>query len=152
VPGWIGIASVKWVGRIEVSTTRLWSPWNTKWYPRSFSEQVVKSAFELPWEATLPRVEQVLQGRAWSATGPVKRVDVSTDGGATWQRARLHEPNRRSAWVRFSLPWTPPGSGPVELISRATGADGLRQPDRVPFNADGYMFYAAARHPVTVIG
>ena len=46
------------------------------------------------------------------------------------------------------MPWTPPGSGPVELISRATGADGLRQPDRVPFNADGYMFYAAARHPV----
>ena len=112
VPGWIGIASVKWVGRIEVSTTRLWSPWNTKWYPRSFSEQVVKSAFELPWEATLPRVEQVLQGRAWSATGPVKRVDVSTDGGATWQRARLHEPNRRSAWVRFSVPWTPPAQRP----------------------------------------
>ena len=45
-----------------------------------------------------------------------------------------------------------PQSGPVELISRATGADGLRQPDRVPFNADGYMFYAAARHPVTVTG
>ena len=131
VPGWIGIASVKWVGRIEVSTARLWSPWNTKWYPRSFSEQVVKSAFELPWEATLPRVEQVLQGRAWSATGPVKRVDVSTDGGATWQRARLHEPNRRSAWVRFSVPWTPAESGPFDLISRATGADGLRQPDRV---------------------
>jgi DMSO/TMAO reductase YedYZ molybdopterin-dependent catalytic subunit len=152
VPGWIGIASVKWIGRIEVSTARLWSPWNTKWYPRSFSEQVVKSAFELPWEATLPRVDHVLQGRAWSATGPVKRVDVSTDGGATWQRARLHEPNRRSAWVRFSVPWTPPAGGPVELISRATGADGLRQPDRVPFNADGYMFYAAARHPVTVIG
>ena len=50
VPGWIGIASVKWVGRIEVSTAQLWSPWNTKWYPRSFSEQVVKSAFELPWD------------------------------------------------------------------------------------------------------
>ena len=54
--------------------------------------------------------------------------------------------------MRFSLPWTPPHSGPTELISRATGADGLRQPDRVPFNADGYMFYAAARHPVTVSG
>ena len=59
VPGWIGIASIKWLGRLEVATTRLWSPWNTKWYPRSFSEQVVKSAFELPWDATLPRVEQV---------------------------------------------------------------------------------------------
>jgi DMSO/TMAO reductase YedYZ molybdopterin-dependent catalytic subunit len=150
VPGWIGIASIKWVGRIEVATSRLWSPWNTKWYPRSFSEQVVKSAFELPWEAALPDGPQVLEGRAWAAGAPVRRVDVSTDGGASWQRARLHEPNRRSAWVRWSLPWTPARSGPAELLARATAANGLRQPDRVPFNVDGYMFWAVARHPVTV--
>ncbi len=68
VPGWIGIASVKWVGRIEVSTARLWSPWNTKWYPRSFSEQVVKSAFELPWDGDAaarpqPRARRAARGR-----------------------------------------------------------------------------------------
>ena len=55
VPGWVGIASVKWLGSIEVSTSRMWSPWNTKWYPRSFSEQVVKSAFELPWDGVARR-------------------------------------------------------------------------------------------------
>ena len=75
---------------------------------------------------------------------------MSTDGGASWQRARLHEPNRRSAWVRWSLPWTPSRNGPTELLARATSADGLRQPDRVPFNVDGYMFWAVARHPVIV--
>ena len=32
VPGWVGIASVKWIGSIEVSDTPLFSPWNTKWY------------------------------------------------------------------------------------------------------------------------
>ena len=42
--------------------------------------------------------------------------------------------------------------GRIELLARATDADGLRQPDRVPFNADGYLFWAVARHPVTVSG
>jgi DMSO/TMAO reductase YedYZ molybdopterin-dependent catalytic subunit len=32
VPGWVGVASVKWLGALEVSDSRLWSPWNTRWY------------------------------------------------------------------------------------------------------------------------
>ncbi|MET0997576.1 MAG: molybdopterin-dependent oxidoreductase, partial [Marmoricola sp.] len=32
VPGWVGVASIKWLGSLEVSRTRLTSPWNTKWY------------------------------------------------------------------------------------------------------------------------
>jgi DMSO/TMAO reductase YedYZ molybdopterin-dependent catalytic subunit len=151
VPGWIGIASVKWVGSIEVSTRRLWSPWNTKWYPNSFSEQVVKSAFELPWDGVLPLGRRrELHGRSWSARGPIERVEVSTDGGASWRRAQLHGPNRRSGWARWTVPWTPRRRGRSELLARATDASGLRQPDRVPFNCEGYLFWAVARHPVTI--
>ena len=153
VPGWIGIASVKWLGRIEVSTTRLWSPWNTKWYPRSFSEQVVKSAFELPWEATLA-------AGAAGAPGPLVVGDRAGQAGRREHRRRRDlaagaaagaEPPLRVGALLTAVDALGQ-RGPVELISRATGADGLRQPDRVPFNADGYMFYAAARHPVTVSG
>ena len=32
LPGWVGIASIKWLGSLEVATTELTSPWNTKWY------------------------------------------------------------------------------------------------------------------------
>ena len=32
LPGWVGIGSIKWLGSLEVSTTELTSPWNTKWY------------------------------------------------------------------------------------------------------------------------
>ena len=92
----------------------------------------------------------MLHGRSWSPRGPIERVDVSTDGGESWHRARLHD--RRSAGGRASRCRGPrAGSGPVELLARATDAAGRRQPDRVPFNCDGYLFYAAARHPVTVI-
>ena len=75
---------------------------------------------------------------------------MSADGGASWQRAHLHGPNRRSGWVRWTLPWTPRRHGHTELLARATDATGLRQPDRVPFNCEGYLFWAVARHPVTI--
>ena len=153
VPGWIGIASVKWVGRIEVATSRLWSPWNTKWYPRSFSEQVVKSAFELPWGAALAAGRRhVLRGRSWAARGPVRDVEVSADGGATWQRANVRSAGGPAGWTRWSLPWTPRRSGRTELLASAADADGRRQPDRAPFNSQGYLYWAVARHPVTVSG
>jgi len=86
VPSWVGISSIKWVGQIEVSSTALFSPWNTQFY-RLFgpdyptdgapvSRQVVKSAFELPWDAQLAadRWHQ-LRGRSWSGnrTRPPRR-------------------------------------------------------------------------------
>ena len=111
--------------------------------------QPVKSAFELPWDAHLPAGERrLLTGRAWSGATPIRSVEVSTDGGARWQRARLHGPNLRDAWVRWELPWTPPRAGSYELLARATDRAGTRQPDAVPYNDGGYQFWAAARHPV----
>ncbi len=97
VPSWVGIASIKWVGDIEVSAQPLFSPWNTAFY-RLFgpahpeggtvplTRQTLKSAFELASGATFPAGRrQVLTGRSWSGAGPVARVDVSTDGGSSWR-------------------------------------------------------------------
>ena len=107
VPGWVGVASVKWLGALEVSDRRLWSPWNTRWYA-GLTAQPVKSAFELPWEATLEAGRcTTLTGRAWSGGAAIAGVDASTDGGDTWQRARLRGPNRRNVWARFELEWIP---------------------------------------------
>ena len=75
VPGWVGIASIKWLGRIEVSRSPLFSPWNTTSYrmtgaaypPDSppLTTQPVKSAFELAWGAELPAGQpHLLTGRA----------------------------------------------------------------------------------------
>jgi DMSO/TMAO reductase YedYZ molybdopterin-dependent catalytic subunit len=159
VPGWVGIASVKWVGSIEVSDTPLFSPWNTKWYRLTgpdypadsppLAEQPVKSAFELPWDAQLPAGRrQVLTGRSWSGRAPLRSVDVSTDGGANWRPARLHGPRVPNAWVRWELPWRPPAPGSYELLARASDREGA-QPATVPFNDGGYQFWAVVRHPVT---
>jgi DMSO/TMAO reductase YedYZ molybdopterin-dependent catalytic subunit len=161
VPGWVGIASIKWLGGIEVADHPLSSPWNTTSYrmvgpdypPDSppLTSQPVKSAVALPWGAELPAGRRTtLRGRAWSGSGPVRRVDVSVDGGASWRRARLAPPDAGRPWARWELPWTPRRPGASHVLARATDGAGLSQPDAVPFNESGYQFWATVRHPVTV--
>jgi hypothetical protein len=52
--------------------------------------------------------------------------------------------------VRWSFDWTPPGPGSYQLRARATDGTGQKQPETVPFNKNGYLFWAVVRHPVTV--
>ncbi|MEU9050787.1 sulfite oxidase [Streptomyces sp. NPDC048384] len=163
VPSWVGIASIKWVGDIEVSAQPLFSPWNTTFYrlfgpahPQEGSapvtRQTLKSVFELASGATFPVGRgQVLHGRSWSGAGAVARVDVSTDGGANWRRARLHDRPRADTWTRWSVNWKPDATGATHLLARATDTAGRRQPDVAVPNTQGYLFDAVVRHPVTVI-
>jgi DMSO/TMAO reductase YedYZ molybdopterin-dependent catalytic subunit len=163
VPGWVGVANIKWVGQIEVAAEPLDSLWNTTQYrligpdypadEPPLTNQAVKSAFELAWNAQLPAGQPViLTGRSWSGRGAIARVDVSTDGGQHWQRAELRGPNLPKAWVRWRLPWRPIATGARQLLARATDTAGRTQPDTVPYNTGGYLFWAVRRHPVTVVG
>ena len=90
VPGWVGIASIKWLGQIEVSDQPLFSPWNTTQYRMvggdypvdspPLTKQQVKSAFELPWDARLPAGGRLtLHGRSWSGDKPIRQVEVRVD-------------------------------------------------------------------------
>jgi DMSO/TMAO reductase YedYZ molybdopterin-dependent catalytic subunit len=157
VPSWIGIASIKWLGRIEVADTPLFSPWNTQFYRlfgpdhpvegTPFDRQVVKSAFELDAGARFPVGQRTrLTGRSWSANGRIRRVEVSVDGGARWRRARLV--GRGTAWQRWEFDWRPTAPGAFELLARATDERGTSQPDTTPYNTLGYLFDGVVRHPV----
>jgi DMSO/TMAO reductase YedYZ molybdopterin-dependent catalytic subunit len=163
VPGWVGVASIKWVGSIEVSRTPQQSFWNTAQYrmvgPQYPADspplgvQPVKSAFELAPGATLPAGSRTtVTGRSWSGHAPIARVDVSTDGGRTWHRARPRGANREHTWQRWAFDWTPKHPGERALIARAADERGHVQPDAVPFNTGGYQFWATIRHPVHVAG
>jgi DMSO/TMAO reductase YedYZ molybdopterin-dependent catalytic subunit len=164
VPSWVGIASTKWVGDIQVSDQPLFSPWNTRYY-RFFGDAYppegsapltrmnVKSAFELPWDATFAAGRtHVLHGRSWSGNGRVREVSISTDGGATWHAASTHRPDHARAWVRWEYPWRAPSApGSYALLARATDDTGATQPGSVPHNTLGYLFGAVVRHPVQVL-
>jgi DMSO/TMAO reductase YedYZ molybdopterin-dependent catalytic subunit len=161
VPHWIGVSSIKWVGRIEVSDQPLFSPWNTQFYRlfgpgypdegQPFDKQVIKSAFELDFGATVTAGRTVrLTGRSWSANGPIRHVDVSTDGGRHWHRARPVGPHASGAWQRWELDWCP-AAGSHELLARATDVHGHTQPDVTRYNTLGYLFDGVVRHPVTAV-
>jgi DMSO/TMAO reductase YedYZ molybdopterin-dependent catalytic subunit len=163
VPSWVGISCIKWVGDIEVSDVPLFSPWNTRYYrlfgPGHPSEgsapltrQVLKSAFELPWDARLSAGRRTaLHGRSWSGGGAVRHVEVSTDGGRTWRRARSRGDRGAPGWLRWEFPWRPAAPGPQVLMARAADASGTVQPDVAPYNTLGYLFGAVVRHRVTVV-
>jgi DMSO/TMAO reductase YedYZ molybdopterin-dependent catalytic subunit len=160
VPGWAGIASIKWVGQIEVSATPLVSYWNTRAY-RLFgpaypaggspiTTMAAKSAFELPWNARLPaNQDYVLTGRSWSGNGPIVRTEVSTDGGRRWHEAIPRDRACPAAWQRWEFPWRTPGPGSYAVQARATDITGATQPAAVTYNTWGYLFDGIVRHPVT---
>ena len=164
VSGWIGPASIKWTGRVEVSSKVLISIFNTEYgvmvgpdYPPQppfpgvvCTWQNVKSAFELPMNAVLPSGPQVVSGRSWSGKSSIRKVDVSLDGGKTWKPARLREPNIEKAWVRWDVDWTAvPGN--YTFRARATDTLGQTQPDKgPPYNFHGYLYDGVVDHPVWV--
>jgi sulfane dehydrogenase subunit SoxC len=162
-PGWIGVANIKWVGRIEVSEEPLFSQWNTESYvligpeykpspPAKgpiLSLQSVKSAMELPWGGEITADRRLLRGRAWSAQGRIDRVEYSLDQGKNWQRARLREPNIPKSWVRWDADWDArPGRYLIQV--RAADERGNSQPERFAFNEQGYLYNAVVDHPITV--
>jgi DMSO/TMAO reductase YedYZ molybdopterin-dependent catalytic subunit len=161
LPGWVGIGSIKWLGSLEVADTELTSPWNTKWYRMTggtyaadsppLTTTPVRSAWELPWAATLARRPEIeITGRSWSGAGEVAQVDVSTDGGATWGSARPFRSGHREAWTQWRYVWRAPSRGEHVLMARATDRAGRTQPLVTPYNDNGYFFDAVVRHPVTV--
>ncbi len=167
VPGWIGIANIKWLGSIQVFDTPL-ADTGIQWYDVQYrfgpaasypgqprlDRQTIKSAFELPWvadsPAPLPAGLQLLTGRSWSARGTISKVEVSVNDGATWQRATIKPGgNDHQAWAEWRIPWTAQ-AGTHFLKARAVDNLGNAQPDIVPFNDQGYLFNGIVRHQVNV--
>lgn len=163
VPGWVGSTSIKWLGKIVVSTAQQWTRNNTSSYVligddyppegeaegKVAKEQTIKSALALPWPATLTPGKQRIHGFAHSPHGHVARVEWSADSGASWNDAVLSGPQTQYSWARFEFSWDAP-TGEHTLMTRATDVVGNTQPDRVPFNEKGYLFNQPLPHPIAV--
>ncbi len=159
VPGWVGSSNIKWLGRIEVSTEKVWGRNNTTSYvlvgdayPESGEvviEQSIKTALALSWGATLQAGRHRIRGYAHSPHAPIVAVQWSLDNGATWRDARVMDSAMQYAWERFEIEWeaTP---GEHRLMTRATDRLGNTQPDTIPYNEKGYLFNVPLPHPITV--
>jgi sulfane dehydrogenase subunit SoxC len=158
VPGWAGISSIKWVGRIVVSREPVVVDTNTTSYvlegdaypePKAITHQPIKSVVALPWDGEVSAGPRRVRGFAWSPHGRISRVEVSLDDGTSWTDATLVEPVQPLAWVRWELPWEP-APGRYTIATRAHDERGNHQPDSVPWNRLGYLYNAVIAHPITV--
>jgi DMSO/TMAO reductase YedYZ molybdopterin-dependent catalytic subunit len=165
VPGWVGSNSVKWLGRIVVSSSKVWVRNNTtsyvmvgdEWPAARFAPAAggpittltVKSALALPWPATLPAGRQVLRGIAYSPNGRISRVQWRPGRDSAWRPARIVSPTLPRAFTWFELDWdATPGSHTV--LTRATDETGATQPLTAPFNEKGYLLNMVLPHPLEV--
>jgi len=168
VPGWYGMASVKWLTRIEVITEPFTGYQNAVAYrvateagdPGEPVTRIRPRALMSPpgWpdfmtrERFVPAGPVTLTGRAWSGRAPVTRVEVSTDGGSGWADADLApaEAAHPFAWRAWTHDWTAE-PGATELLVRATDATGETQPVEQAWNRQGMANTLVQRVPVTVL-
>ncbi len=144
VPGYYGTNLVKWLSNIYVTDQRSPGPFTTTFYNDRVGSngETLKPVWEVAPESVIvqPQQNEVLNlqpethwGWAWASSG-IRSVDVSTDGGITWQPADV-ETRLQYAWQRFTFQWTPPTPGKYSLMSRATDCDGEIQPIQEDRNA-----------------
>ncbi|MEQ9674077.1 MAG: sulfite dehydrogenase [Roseovarius indicus] len=141
VPGWEGNMWVKWLRRVEVMDAPVESREETSKYTDTLADGTSR---KWTWEmdaksvVTSPSPQSpithgpgplVITGLAWSGRGAITRVDVSKDGGKTWETARLAKPGETRALTRFYLD-TEWDGGEMLLQSRAMDDTGYVQPTK----------------------
>ncbi len=159
VPGWEGAASVKWLTRLLVQEREADGFFMAVAYrnpnrPVAPGEAVdpadmrVLTSLDVKSIITAPRdgagfalgASVEIRGCAWAGEAEVKRVEISTDRGRTWQPAELGHDRASFAWRRFRLAWKAPGRGSYLLMSRAGDSQGRVQPIAPQWNPSGYLW------------
>lgn len=160
VPGWEGAYSVKWLTHIRVADREHEGAFVQSGY--RYPKRPVPPGTTVPPADTVPIKNLVIKsiivspaadavvqpgtirvgGFAWAGEIDVRHVDISTDHGRTWARARLGPERARYAWRRFDYPWRAMEPGAHLVFSRATDTQGRVQPIIAEWNPAGYLWNA----------
>lgn len=152
VPGWYGMASVKWLNKIEVIETPFDGHQQVMTYmlkdhqgnPTAPIKHIKVRSLMIPpgipdWITRKRLVDpgdMKIHGRAWSGQGvPIAKVEFSDNG--SWQEADLHTTKGKYAWTAWSCDWQAT-SGQHELQCRATDANGRTQPLEAVWDYSGF--------------
>ena len=167
VPGWYGMASVKWLDRITLVS----EPFTGYQQERAYRFRTAVDDVGSPMSRIEPRALMIppglpdfytrrrvlhvgpttLTGRAWSGWAPVAKVEISVDGGVSWDAARVAPPRLGpNAWQSWAYDWSPDQPGEYLVCCRARDASGHAQADHPPWNAGGYANPAPHAVPITV--
>jgi sulfite oxidase len=161
VPGWIGAASCKWIAEIKVLDKEFVGNFMSPGY-RIPNEPVkpgdavkpedthpvtalsVKSVISGPSSggARLKPGRIAVHGAAWAGEADIAKVEISTDGGTTWNPVALAHEQAHYAWRLWVYDWKAGRSGNYTIMSRATDSQGRSQPSTAVWNPSGYLYNA----------
>ncbi|MGQ0797850.1 MAG: molybdopterin-dependent oxidoreductase, partial [Methanobacteriota archaeon] len=142
VPGLYGMFSAKWITRITLVRGEFVGFWQQKGWTN-------RGAIRTTAIVTTPAPDAVLQGPvtiagvAFAGDRGISLVEVSVDGGTTWQAAALKVPALSgTTWVLWTFDWAPPAPGAYRVLARAhDGVGTIQEPTRASPFPDGAAGY-----------
>jgi DMSO/TMAO reductase YedYZ molybdopterin-dependent catalytic subunit len=143
IPQIYGMKNVKWLERIEIVDR----DYKGYWMQRGWSDVATvrtESRIDVPAHGDHPEIgkESWIAGVAWSGGRGISKVEVSTDGGTTWNEAMLKDPISRYSWTQWAYAWTPGDAGTVTLVCRATDGNGdVQTAEEAPPHPSGATGY-----------
>ena len=141
IPGLYGMKNGKWLTKLTVDSGDYTGYWEQQGWTREANIKTM-TRIDTPLDGDLLDTKPTyISGVAFAADRGIARVDVSTDGGATWQAATLRQPLGNLTWVLWELPWTPTSGGHY-LVARSVELSGAVQtPTQAPPLPDGASGY-----------
>ncbi|HET6573600.1 MAG TPA: sulfite oxidase [Fimbriiglobus sp.] len=153
VGGWYGVASVKWLTKLIVTAkphTGFWQTIDYSYFRRvnGLPEVVPVTTMQPKAAIARPALHEVvpagkpytMTGVAWTGEEKLAKVEVSADGGKTWETATLTGKDEPFCWRLWEYTWkVPAAAGTAKLLARATAADGTTQPEKHDPDRRAYM-------------
>jgi DMSO/TMAO reductase YedYZ molybdopterin-dependent catalytic subunit len=153
VPGLYGMMNAKWITEIELVDRVYEGFWQRRGWANNAKYQT-HSKIVFPGDALRNRFEELsantstigskspIAGVAFAGDRGIFRVEVSIDGGNTWQSANIKDPLSNNCWVLWALDWIPQNKGKYNIVVRATDKAGNLQTaeirDIYPNGSTGY--------------
>jgi DMSO/TMAO reductase YedYZ molybdopterin-dependent catalytic subunit len=154
VPGLYGMMNAKWIVEIQVVNEVYQGFWQRRGWSNNAEYQThstivipgdsaVKDRFgELGASKVLANRVAPIAGIAFAGDRGIRKVEVSTDGGTTWEAVSLKDPLSGYTWVFWAAEWNPPAKGEYQIMVRATDNTGKVQTAIIqnpfPSGATGY--------------
>ena len=144
IPAIYGMKNVKWVQGIEVVNVDYKGYWMKRgWSDRALVKTQSRIDVAAEGEGASAGRQTWVAGVAWAGDRGISKVEVSTDGGGSWNEAELKEPlNGDVSWRLWAYAWTPERAGETLVMCRAV--DGTGEPQQAeetsphPSGAGGY--------------
>lgn len=147
IPGLYGMMSAKWIRQIDLSDSEYTGYWQSRGWSNDATVQTTVFV-RIPGDGSSVSLSQnggsvLMGGMAFAGDRGISKVEVSIDGGKTWEQATLKPPSSGLAWVLWAYEWRPSTTGEYSVYARATDGNGQVQTDiqadPFPSGATGYV-------------